>query len=443
MMKFLRRLLACLTCLALLPFAALAEDAPMGFSFDLSFDMDASAYPEADQAMLAGVADLLNILTVSGTAAVNAPSFDVNFDILLDGSEDTRTAFRLCGLDSHYQLESSLLGDQGLMMNNLALLEFAMKAYYHLELPLQYAALLVSPFAHTTAFDWIRDRWNGVMHSAEGSRVIPREELLDLAAYIAENAEMDRAFYNWVAALTLDLGYSDAIFESLACLPDWADVFLDEEGITVTVAGGMETWSTGDITLLSRAASGDGESWCLILPASLDGNTVQVRCARADGGIALNILCEGEEENVLLDADIALPGLPKTLPFAGERSLSVHLGGEMLPDEINLRWQLASDGSAVTLAQLDADTLAPMLTIHGVWAACQLPAPAIAPVDLTGINIFSVNDESLKEFVSEVASPFVTGMIPLLLHMPLSSYQTLFGLMEQYGILDLLTAGLE
>lgn len=443
MMKPLRRLLACLTCLALLPFTALAEDAPVGFSFNLSFDMDASAYPQADQAMLQGVADFLNILTVSGTAAVDAPSFDVNFDILLDGSEDTRTAFRLCGLDSHYQLESSLLGDQGLMMNNLALLEFAMKAYYHLEMPLQYVALLVSPFAHTTAFDWIRDPWNGVMHSAEGSRVIPREELMDLAAYIAENAEMDRAFYNWVAALTLDLGYSDTILESLACLPEWADGFLDEEGITVTVTGGTETWATGDVTLLTRAASGSGESWSLTLPASLDGSTAQVSFARTDGGISLSILCEGEEENTLLDADIALAGLPETLPFSGEASLRVHIGGEMLPDELNLHWQLTSDGSAMTLAQLDADTLAPMLTVRGAWAACQLPAPAIAPVDLTGINIFSVNDESLKEFVNDVASPFVTGMIPLLLHMPLSSYQTLFGLLEQYGVLDLLAAGLE
>lgn len=443
MMRPLRRLLACLMCLALLPFAALAEDAPMGFSFDLSFAMDASAYPEADQALLQGVADLMNILTVSGTAAVSAPSFDVNFDILLDGSEDTRTAFRLYGLDSHYQLESSLLGSQGLMMNNLALLEFAMKAYYHLDMPLQYVALLVSPFAHTSAFDWIRDPWNAVMHSAEGSRVIPRDELLDLAAYIAENADMDRAFYNWVAALTLDLGYSDAIFESLYALPEWADGFLAEEGITITVAGGTETWTSGEETLLVRTMADEGESWTLTLPASLEGSTAEVRYACTGGSITLSILCTGEEENTLLDAALALTGLPEDLPFTGEAALNVHIGGEMLPDALDLCWQLSSDGSAVTLTQLDAATQAPMLTVCGVWEACQLPAPAIAPVDLTGINIFSVNDDSLAEFVADVLPDFTTGIMPLLLHMPLSSYQSLFALLEQYGVLDLLTAGLE
>ena len=215
MKKNVCRLLAALLCLTLAPFAALAEEADIGLRFDLTFQMDDAAYPQEDQALLEGVAELLNMMSLSGTLAVSAPSFDMQFDLMLEDSEETRTSFRLYGLDTHYQLESSLLGDQGLMMNNLALLEFAMKAYFHLDMPLQYVALLISPYAHTSAFDWVRQEWNGVMHAQEGDRVIPRDAVLELAAYMSENAEMDRAFSFWVQALTLDAGYSDSIFEAM------------------------------------------------------------------------------------------------------------------------------------------------------------------------------------------------------------------------------------
>lgn len=443
MKKNVCRLLAALLCLTLAPFAALAEEADIGLRFDLTFQMDDAAYPQEDQALLEGVAELLNMMSLSGTLAVSAPSFDMQFDLMLEDSEETRTSFRLYGLDTHYQLESSLLGDQGLMMNNLALLEFAMKAYFHLDMPLQYVALLISPYAHTSAFDWVRQEWNGVMHAQEGDRVIPRDAVLELAAYMSENAEMDRAFSFWVQALTLDAGYSDSIFEAMYGLADWADGFLDEEGITVTVADGMETWTTGGETLFIREISSEGDRWSLTLPASLEGYLAQMDCSREGGNITWSLLCTDEEETTLLDAGMTLTNLPEALPFDGEAALDGHIGGDMLAEEVQWRWELASDDRQVTLRQVDAATQAPMLTISGTWEAAALDAPAYSPEMLDGVNIFSISDASLAELVHGVAEPFVKGMVPVLLRMPLSSYQSMFALLDQYGILPLLTSGLE
>lgn len=45
--------------------------------------------------------------------------------------------------------------------------------------------------------------------------------------------------------------------------------------------------------------------------------------------------------------------------------------------------------------------------------------------------------------VRNVQEPFLTAMLPVLVELPASSYQSIFQLLEQYGVMDVLTAGLE
>lgn len=434
------RVLALVLCLSLLPFAAPAEDVKQGYAFDLSFEMDASAYPEEDQAMVEGFADLLNMLTLSGTAVREGDSFDLIFDMLLNGNESTRTAFKLYGTDANWQLESSLLGEEKLMLNQKALLEFAMKAYYHLEMPLQYIALLISPYAHLDGVWSIRHECLGTLFHHDGARLITRDRVDQLVSFIAENAEFDRGFYNWVSALTMDLGYSDVIFESLYTLPDWVDTFMSDEGITVTISldKTREYWVTGDTTLYQRL----GDDWQLTLPPSLEGDTVTASCTREDGVMTLTADITSADGESKLDFDLVVNGLPEAFPFTGEASATLSLTGLMFPAPIELAATLVSDGVTVTLTQLDAATQLPMLTVTGVIAPAELPVPAYIGDELDGLNVFSVNDESLSEFVRNVMEPFMTGFLPILVELPASSYNSIFELLNQYGVLDLLTAGL-
>ena len=63
---------------------------------------------------------------------------------------------------------------------------------------------------------------------------------------LADTAGYDRAFSCWLQALLLDAGYDGMVLDSLYSAADWADGFLGEEGIQVTVDGETETWTTGD-----------------------------------------------------------------------------------------------------------------------------------------------------------------------------------------------------
>lgn len=446
MKNFGRRLAALLLCVLLLPTVSLGESADVGYGFDVHFSMDVSAYPEADQTLMQGIADTLNMLTLSGTFAMAGNSFDITADMLLENDEDTRTSLHLYGTDTHYQLGSSLLGNQELMMNNLALLEFAIKAYNHLGMPLQYPALLISPYAHTSAFDWIRDEWNRVMHAEEGNRVIAREDVMELAAYAADNAEQDRAFYYWLAALALESGYSDMVLETITELPDWLDGLLDDEGITVTVEDDTETWSSGEETFFTRTASDEETTCSLTLPMLPDGNTVEASCQyqQEDGSIVLSILIANEEdETSMLDASLTLTGWTESLPMDGQVDLTVSLQGEMVPNVLSLHFTYQAEDGQFTLQQLNPETDAALLSVQGTLTQQELSAPSYTADTLNGLNIFSLNDASMKTFVTGVAEPFVKGAIPLLKHLPLSAYETLFSLLDQYGILSMLTSNLE
>lgn len=441
-MLLMKRLTACLLCLALLlPALALSEDEARAVRFDLSFQMDATAYPEDDQEILSGIADMLNILTLSGVYTWKGNSFDLNADALLENAEETRTNFHLYGLDSHWQLESSLLGDQKVMFNMLAYLEFAMKAYFHLDMPLQYIALCTSRFATESAFWELGDAWNSVMNAQSGSRVIAREDVLALAGRLAEIASSDRNFEYWLKALTLDLGYDDAIMESLEALPDWADSFLGEDGLTVAAADGSETWSTGDTVLFTRTQAEDRDAWSLELPATLDGYSSSVTYTREGGAVALHIGATSEDPDDLLNINLSATDLPESLPLTGSPTLALDMDGEMLGVMAqHLRLEGKTSGDTLTLTQTDAATGAPMLTVTAaLLEEAPTVTPSYAPDDLDGLNIFSVDDNSLGDFVSAITEPFTKGMMPVLLHLPATSYTSIFALLNQYGVLDLLT----
>ena len=53
-------------------------------------------------------------------------------------------------------------------------------------------------------------------------------------------------------------------------------------------------------------------------------------------------------------------------------------------------------------------------------------------------NIFSVNDQTLYEFVHRTARPLFTGLLNFLYEIPASSCQSIMDELENYGILELL-----
>lgn len=454
-MHRLRRALALLMVLVLcVPFAS-AEEEVHGLRIQLGFQMDPSAYPQEDQELLQGIADMLNILGVQSTLAWEgdlldtSASFDSSVSFSLNGQEDLIN-LHLYGTPSHIVVGSNLLGDQQMMLNMLAWLEFSMKSYFYLGMPLQNIALCTSTYAHTSAFEALAAVWNPVMNASEGSRVIAREDILEMLPLLADTAQYDRAFSCWLQAMLLDAGYDGMVLEALLATPEWAEGFLDAEGIRVTVEGETETWTTGELTLFRR----DAQGWTLTLPATAEGYTAQASMSQTTDSYSLRLCFGLEEEADVLDLALSATGLPTGEDGQGKAELTLDRTGSML-NESHLRWAVnwsratQADGLAewqISAVQTHSETDAEMLAITGTLTEC-VPDVALGwePGELidAGINIFSVYEDTLAAFVQEVKGPFMEGMLPVLVALPSSSYQSFFQLLEQYGVLDVLTAGME
>lgn len=441
MFHLLRRLLAFLLCACLLTGTAAAEGSITAYSYALNVTMNAKEYPAADQPLLTGIADLFNMLHISGVYATDGAGFDNAISLILSGDEATRTGVEISGTPSHWYINSSLLGSETLMLNNLALLEFAMKAYAHMGMPLQYIAMLINPYVHTSAFEWIRPQWENTF-GGEQTRTVSRKDVMALAEYISETGESTREFYYWVLALARDLGYDASIFDSLYFLPDWADRVIGKDGVRITVENGTETWMTGEITLFT----GTADSWQLTLPADDYGNTLVAAYSHTAEQTAFTLTISDAVPGDKLSLTISGESLPEAFPFTGACSLQLDASGSILPQPIALRFNAISDGYYFIFTQTDASTGAAMLTLSGHANLIEAPGTLSYQdknADGSAVNLLSVNDASLASLLSSIARPLITGAWPLLVRLPASSFASLFELLDQYEVLEMVINSLE
>ena len=448
MAAFFRRALAVLLCLCMLmPTLAFAEQDATGLRFDLRMSMDASAFPREQQKFLSGVADLLNILSIRGTLDQSfTGAFDMNAVLSLNDLEETRTSLRLYGIRSLWDVESSLLGQERLMINMSALLEFSLKAYLHLNLPLQRVTMLLFPYVHSNAFDGLLRAWRDVMLvKPKRSRTITQDDALALAQQLADIAGEDRAFYYWVKGLALESGYDETIMEIISMLPEWAETFVDKTGIQVTIKkDGTETWETGKVTLFTRIRQENMTTWSATPPAFPGGYTFAASYSgQPNGEHLLNVSIADEEGLHLLDATVLannIPDLTSEVPISAPFSLAVDATGELLAQELHFRFEGEGEGNHFTLRMLSPENNLTQLTL---WGTLEPYTPAVTPkytrAELReAVNLLSVNEASLSDLMGKIAAPMLKGVFPLLLNMPASSMQSMMDLLTDSGLLALL-----
>ena len=444
MTHLLKKLTALLLCLCLLcPCLAGAEGAH-AVRFTLEAEMNPDAYPEADRPLMEALSELIGMISLDGTFEYNEDCIDLNAQLLLDQAEETRTSFRLYGCESTWALKSSLLGDQQLFFPLTSLLEFCMKAYFHLNIPLQRVGLLLTPFVHKDAFATFAALWNAVMNAEEGTRTISRDDVLDLAGEIGNAAWDDRAFIYWVQAVGLESGYDAALTDLFTGMYEWADSFLAEDGISVTVTGEDQTWVTGGTTLFSRTVRDGWTTLSLSLPATPEGYVLSGFLTVLDSGTYLNAdarLTATLEDESILDLRLSVDDLPMMISASGPFALAWDVTGDAVPDGIHLRFEGESESGLFTIRQKDAVTGETMLTLRGTAAPGQNVSPLNwTPRDLGGLAFFSVSDTTLSQFAADVLPTFARGVLPLLAHAPVKACQALMDLVTGTGILDLLTS---
>ena len=427
-MTIVKRLLCLLLCL-LLPCSALGDG--------LRFSLHGAAVPAEGNELAAGLADLVNITTLEGTAAFADGAADLRADLLLEGDERTRTALRVYGVESDLCVESSLLGDQTLILHMNGLLEFAMKMYNHMAIPLQHAAILY-PFSTADILNILAGRWVPVMYAVPGDRTISAEVLVDALDVVAETMRATELPFYWVQALAGDTGCDELIFSLLDGLPAAALEAAAETGLTITADGDGEQWRLGDTVI---AHIGEGKGW-VSLSGLPDGCMVD-----ADWDLtapdALHLRFDLTQDDVpMLHALAEFTGLPTALPMTAPMTGRVELTGEVVSThETAITFSGSSDGDMVTL-RMAIDGLFDELTISGTMIPdAALPAPDYTAQTLDGFNFFTMADVSLVTFVDSVKEPLIRGAIPLVVHMPVSTCVTVMDILTEGNVIGLMLGG--
>ena len=357
--------------------------------------------------------------------------------------------FNLRGDGKTSVLTGDFLGDAQLVFDNQALLEFALKMYHHLGLPLQRLAVLW-PFAHENALQGAWELLSPLALRGEGP--VTKAELMALAENLAALPEEDNAFYFWTLALGAETGYDETLRAAFAGLPAWVEEHIPEEGLTVTRSeDSADTWEADGVPLARVRQTADEAEYVLRLPALVGGADLAFSASRGAEGRGELHLSIGEE-GALLQVDINADGLQNP---AGAFRVSLRLSGEMAGhlsapvfDDQGL-WRAVSLPEAGGLA-LDieggANTIKvrtgghTLLTVQYALTDVQ-PDYDFIPLWVSGdaIHLFMLADASFADFISRISRPAFSTLIPVIAELPASFVSAVMDLADSAGVMSMLS----
>jgi len=427
----MKRMLALLLALLLLPAAALAENA--AWSFQASF----SAREEGMDPWLS-IAKLLNVLSFEGQLSTyENETFDLRCDMLLSQEESSRTSLHLYGTSDAWGIGSSLLGDNQLRLDTAALVEFALKINTHTGFPLHDLALLY-PGSTEMGLRGMREAWAAVLHRSEKTRTISLKELKNLCKTLRTLAVEDRNFEYWLKAISHDSFLESDVLGALKDMDGWLDENIGSKGLRIEVKNGVETWSAKNTVLYQKTVLESGSSALLSLPELPRGFSLSYS-RQATGepdaqeeAMTLQWSCEGRT--------IFGMQLQSARPDAHQQTVAVSVSGLATGLWDGLRCTATLTGPEDS-KQLDMSfsmqdsfdfALAAALQKHDAGT----PAELVLPETL----LHTLNDASLRDFLSACAPHAIRGAIPLVLYAPASFCNMVMDLITDAGLVDMLDA---
>ncbi len=429
-----RSLLTVLLAMTLLAFCLPARaESGRAYSWSLSFETAAPGETEADRAL----SELLNILEAEGTWAASGGAFTLDGVFRLDPEGRSDTDFRVYGREERWIAESSLIGRTSLMFNNPAMLEFALKLRNHMGLPVERLPLLY-PYVWTDALTAPVEAWGEYIRVPEGNGKISGADLLDFTKRLSELADTDRAFSCLVRAVYAD-SEDDRPFADLPrTLASWLDTYAPD-GIDVIRDENGETWQANGWTVYSRSA--DGANTMISVPNPFGGSLLYLADETGTDGtrtLRLSIGHSAEKLDARLTVDpegsvtLTLSGQAATdLPMPVLRGEGEHakLHISTIGDEggvLDLRLDRNSGGW--TLRGADGRDLLRVRFTAGRISSAVLPAWRIS--QLNGVNVYSLDDSSLRDLVTQVRGPVLRGGMKLVSAAPVPTVVALMDWIE-------------
>ncbi len=418
-----KRLMAVLLSALMLCSAAMAEKA----QFTLNVSVDETAASQSK--LLHELATVLSELSVSGELTLSDDSFDVQMQFALDEAPDrTSATLRVFGLDSHWGVQGSMLGSETLMINHLALLEFANKAYEHLSLPLQHVCMMISPYTHTSAWAVAAQPLQEMMDSAVDG-MISLNALMTCAETLAQLAEEDRTLYYYIEAIGRTTGADEEIFAMLYDLPFYLEEMYPD-GLTVEQTAQQTTLLHGEEIVFRQSETESSWMMSLNLPDLL---MLDIALNRDDMQFSGNVTVE----SVVLNADVAFT-VPVSLTTAAAISLTATAEGMAVGEEtVQIAVSGESDGQTINVCCLMPDHQ-PLLQMTALLSDVTADEVHYSADDIVGVNVLSVNGTSLSELMRSIALPMGKTVLNYLTLLPAPLVQSVMDELESSGILPTL-----
>ena len=491
----------CLLCAVLLlanAVPALSEQAEGcgSYDFDLTFTLNADAFPELLRARASGYASLINRLGLRGNISWSAANNSADLEATLYFTDDPSLTypFHLYGAPSRVFITSPLINNEIILLNMAALMEFAVKAKNTLGISLPYVALLV-PYTTESAFSGMAEAWQDIIGTSKKSRKVSVKQFRELSARWKDEILNSNRLRIWITGLSSGSEAPAAVETEIESLPDYYETVTGSRPVSVSVSSGSETWknAAGD-TLFTRRESDGEASFVLSLPASRTGYIPYYSRAyqqddqsfsfdiaasvRRDPSAAsvieeeYNEYASYDEESVsesydeyeddydeyngyggyeedlpeyLLDFHAGGTGIPRALPADAAFSLSVSVLGALYPNYgFRINGETKKDGSVtLSLEKPESSGASPV----EIFRCSGSFLPAAEPKDvpdyhqdsLEGVfNVFSLNEQKLTNFTAKVITPLVKSVISFVAAAPTAACQSFLDDLTDMGILDMI-----
>ncbi len=253
------RRIVCLFCallllVSVLPAAAEETGERHHYDLDLTFSLNADAFPELQRSRASGYADLLSRIGLKGSAAWNDDVLSMNNALTLYYRDNPSLSypFRFYGTKKRLFITSTLVNKKVIFFNMAALMEFAVKAKNTLGISLPYIALLY-PYATEFVFQGMTKAWNETVGVLRESGTIPVEAFRELSALWSQEITNSPGLQRWIMAVVSGSDVTGIVDQEFRNLPGYYEAGTGGEPLTVTLGEGTETWqNAAGKTLFSR-----------------------------------------------------------------------------------------------------------------------------------------------------------------------------------------------
>ena len=450
MKRFFSRMLAMVLCLCLLPVVSVAEYLPeypvTRSEFDFSVRLNADAFPNDGAAHYKDWETFLSKIRVKGTADVQQflhPYGRVYADagLYLNGKETVPFEYDNYYSDFRY-FRSPALGGASVFFQFRNFYQFMMKGYYYMDLPTQLIAVPLYPQSLVETVGKYAEPLQAAFEGT-GSRHVPYDRLLTLCEELNNILLLDEydAVYYVLTCLLIDLGADSLMWDKLSTTDLWLDhLDPEQQGMTITVEDGRETWVLGETTVFEKDDAHVG----LYLPDP-EGYVFALEYHDFGTERFLNFLVTLEEEE-RLNLLVTIDGLADLNDAAG--TVHVELTGGALYEEIapmDFAYSFLRTGETVPYdLALSVDWLHPETGLPAIGASF---TAALSDQVHEALNerpydnqddFFHLNESYMEEYKQRFLPTLALAAAPFVLEMPAGIISDAVAFMEETGILAFL-----